>query len=169
LADVRHLAPLARPLEQIGAIGIASPESHLADWREPTRNTNDRVLPGDGVIEFGPILEALRWNGLFDLEIFSDAELAGSLWRKEPTDLAWKALKSSDPSLPPNRLAKQNRSKFYFCRAGHTRGGAVKRTTRWGGLAVLVGVAVCVRCDRGNDGRPRRHGCKETDRDRVGL
>lgn len=61
---------------------------HLADWREPTRNTNDRALPGEGVIEFGPILEALRWNGLFDLEIFSDAELPDSLWQEEPRGLA---------------------------------------------------------------------------------
>ena len=61
---------------------------HLADWREPTRNTNDRALPGEGVIEFGPILEALRWKGLFDLEIFSDAELPDSLWQEEPRGLA---------------------------------------------------------------------------------
>jgi sugar phosphate isomerase/epimerase len=61
---------------------------HIADRREPTRNTNDRVLPGDGTIEFGPILEALRWDGLFDLEIFSDAELPGSLWRQDPAKVA---------------------------------------------------------------------------------
>ena len=60
----------------------------VADRREPTRNTNDRVLPGDGVIEFGPILESLRWDGLFDLEIFSDAELPGSLWQREPAEVA---------------------------------------------------------------------------------
>jgi sugar phosphate isomerase/epimerase len=61
---------------------------HLGDWREPTRNTNDRVLPGDGAVDFGPIVEALCWDGFFDLEIFSDAELAGSLWREEPRSLA---------------------------------------------------------------------------------
>ena len=61
---------------------------HLADWREPTRNTNDRALPGEGLIEFGPILEALKWKGLFDLEIFSDAELPDSLWKEEPCGLA---------------------------------------------------------------------------------
>jgi sugar phosphate isomerase/epimerase len=65
---------------------------HLADWREPTRNTNDRALPGDGVIEFGPILEALQWNGLFDLEIFSDSELPDSLWKEEPRGLAARAV-----------------------------------------------------------------------------
>ena len=49
---------------------------HLADWRGPKRNTNDRVLPGDGVVDFEPILEALRWDGFYDLEIFSDAGAA---------------------------------------------------------------------------------------------
>ena len=61
---------------------------HLADWREPTRNTNDRVLPGDGVVDFGPILDALRWDGFFDLEIFSDPELPDSLWTEDPRELA---------------------------------------------------------------------------------
>jgi sugar phosphate isomerase/epimerase len=67
---------------------------HLADWREPTRNTNDRVLPGDGVIEFGPIVDALRWDGVYDLEIFSDAELEGSLWREDPRELARRGLEA---------------------------------------------------------------------------
>ncbi|MFL5940167.1 MAG: sugar phosphate isomerase/epimerase family protein [Gaiellaceae bacterium] len=61
---------------------------HLADWRDPTRNTNDRVLPGDGAIDFAAILGALAWGGLYDLEIFSDPELDGSLWREDPRDLA---------------------------------------------------------------------------------
>jgi sugar phosphate isomerase/epimerase len=76
------------PLEQVERHRDRIYGVHLADWREPTRNTNDRALPGEGVIEFGPILEALRWNGLFDLEIFSDAELPDSLWQEEPRGLA---------------------------------------------------------------------------------
>jgi sugar phosphate isomerase/epimerase len=76
------------PVEQIERHRDRIYGVHLADWREPTRHTNDRVLPGDGAIEFGPILEALRWDGLFDLEIFSEAELAGSLWREDPRELA---------------------------------------------------------------------------------
>jgi sugar phosphate isomerase/epimerase len=75
------LAQVARHRDRIYGV-------HLADWREPTRNTNDRVLPGDGVIEFAPVLEALRWDGLFDLEIFSDAELSGSLWQQDPREVA---------------------------------------------------------------------------------
>ena len=61
---------------------------HLADWRDPPRNTNDRVLPGDGTIDYGPIVDALRWDGLFDLEIFSDPELPDSLWKEDPRQLA---------------------------------------------------------------------------------
>jgi sugar phosphate isomerase/epimerase len=61
---------------------------HVADWREPTRTTNDRVLPGDGVIDFVPIVETLRWDGLYDLEIFSDPELPDSLWKDDPRELA---------------------------------------------------------------------------------
>ena len=61
---------------------------HVADWRDPTRNTNDRVLPGDGVVDFAPIFEALAWDGLYDLEIFSDPELDGSLWLSDPRELA---------------------------------------------------------------------------------
>jgi sugar phosphate isomerase/epimerase len=84
--DTWHL--WLEPLEQIESHRDRIYGVHVADWREPTRNTNDRVLPGDGVIEFGPLLDALRWDGLFDLEIFSDAELAGSLWKKEPAEVA---------------------------------------------------------------------------------
>ena len=84
--DIWHL--WREPLEQLERHRDRIYGVHIADWREPTRNTNDRVLPGDGVIEFGPILEALRWDGLFDLEIFSDAELRGSLWQEDPRDVA---------------------------------------------------------------------------------
>lgn len=84
--DTWHL--WREPVEQVERHRDRIYGVQLADWREPTRNTNDRVLPGEGVIEFGPILEALRWNGLFDLEIFSDAELPDSLWQEEPRGLA---------------------------------------------------------------------------------
>jgi sugar phosphate isomerase/epimerase len=84
--DTWHL--WREPLEQIERHRERIYGVHLADWREPTRHTNDRVLPGDGTIEFGPILEALRWDGLFDLEIFSEAELDGSLWREDARELA---------------------------------------------------------------------------------
>jgi sugar phosphate isomerase/epimerase len=84
--DVWHL--WNQPLDQIERHRDRIAAVHLSDWRDPTRNTNDRVLPGDGIVEFGPILEALRWTGLYDLEIFSDGELPGSLWREDPRELA---------------------------------------------------------------------------------
>jgi sugar phosphate isomerase/epimerase len=82
------------PLEQIERHRSRIRGVHLADWREPTRNTNDRVLPGDGAIDFGPILDALRWDGLYDLEIFSDPELDGSLWAGDPRELAARGIES---------------------------------------------------------------------------
>jgi sugar phosphate isomerase/epimerase len=88
--DVWHL--WREPLEQIERHRDRIHGVHLADWREPTRSTNDRVLPGDGVVEYGPILDALRWEGLYDLEIFSDSELPGSLWAEDPRDLAQRGL-----------------------------------------------------------------------------
>ena len=90
--DAWHL--WMEPLEQIERHRDRIAGVHLADWREPTRNTNDRVLPGDGVIEFAPILDALRWDGLFDLEIFSDPELPGSLWREDPRELARRGIEA---------------------------------------------------------------------------
>ncbi|MDQ3778586.1 MAG: sugar phosphate isomerase/epimerase [Actinomycetota bacterium] len=77
-----------QPVEQIARHRGRLVGVHLADWRDPTRNTNDRVLPGDGTIDYGPILDALRWEGLYDLEIFSDPELPESLWKEDPRQLA---------------------------------------------------------------------------------
>ena len=52
-----------------------APSVHICDWRDPTRNDFDRVLPGDGIIDLPGIFGALdvaahpQW---VDLEIFSD-------------------------------------------------------------------------------------------------
>lgn len=90
--DVWHL--WNQPLEQIERHRDRIAAVHVSDWRQPTRNTNDRVLPGDGSLQFGPILEALRWEGLYDLEIFSDTELPDSLWRADPRELARRGVKA---------------------------------------------------------------------------
>lgn len=76
------------PVDEIARFRDRIAAVHLADWREPTRNTNDRVLPGDGAIDFGPLLDRLAWDGLYDLEIFSDPQLPDSLWRLDPRELA---------------------------------------------------------------------------------
>jgi sugar phosphate isomerase/epimerase len=90
--DTWHL--WREPLEEIERHRDRVLGVHLADWREPTRNTNDRVLPGEGTIDFGPILDALRWDGLVDLEIFSDAGLPGSLWTEDPRGLARRGIEA---------------------------------------------------------------------------
>jgi sugar phosphate isomerase/epimerase len=90
--DMWHL--WNQPLEEIARHRHRITAVHIADWREPTRNTNDRVLPGDGVIDFRPILDALQWNGLYDLEIFSDSELEGSLWLEDPRELSRRGLEA---------------------------------------------------------------------------
>jgi sugar phosphate isomerase/epimerase len=77
-----------QPLEQLERHRDRIAGFHVADWRDPTRNTNDRVLPGHGVVDFGPIVETLRWEGVYDLEIFSDPELPDSLWKDDPRELA---------------------------------------------------------------------------------
>ena len=52
-ADVRRLAPVEPALEPIERYRDRIAAVHLSDWRDPTRNTNDRVLPGDGVVDYG--------------------------------------------------------------------------------------------------------------------
>lgn len=61
---------------------------HLCDWPagEP-RCLADRVLPGDGLIDFPSLLagiEATGYRGAYCLEIFSDTSLEDSLWTTDP-------------------------------------------------------------------------------------
>jgi sugar phosphate isomerase/epimerase len=56
---------------------------HVADWRDPTRDWADRVLPGDGVADLPGLLGALEaagWQGYYDIEIFSDNGSFGNAW-----------------------------------------------------------------------------------------
>ena len=67
---------------------------HVGDCREPTRGWADRALPGEGVGEIPRILGALEaagWDGLYDIEIFSDdgtfgAEYPDSFWAAPATE-----------------------------------------------------------------------------------
>jgi sugar phosphate isomerase/epimerase len=68
---------------------------HVSDRRPFTRSWKDRVLPGDGVIHLPALLGALeagRYEGWYDLEIFSDNGAFGddyedSLWKLPPADI----------------------------------------------------------------------------------
>lgn len=73
------------------------------DWRDPTRSWCDRVLPGDGAIDLGPLLDAVErtgWAGCWDLEIFSDDGTFGNDFE----DSLWK--------LPAEELARRGRARF---------------------------------------------------------
>ena len=73
---------------------------HLSDVRQPTRGWADRVLPGDGLADLPAIVSALDdagWDGLYDLEIFSDDGTFGqaypdSLWDVPAATLARQGL-----------------------------------------------------------------------------
>ena len=68
---------------------------HICDVRAPTRGWADRLLPGDGCADVPRILRALDsagWDGLYDVEIFSDdgtfgAAYPDSLWAARPDAL----------------------------------------------------------------------------------
>ena len=63
---------------------------HVSDWREPPRSVGDRLIPGDGPIPLAEIFAALEsggFDGWYELEIFSDLDLDGSLWRLDPREL----------------------------------------------------------------------------------
>jgi sugar phosphate isomerase/epimerase len=69
---------------------------HICDVRGETRGWADRVLPGDGIADVALLMGALDtagWNGLYDLEIFSDDGTFGSpypdsLWNVPAPELA---------------------------------------------------------------------------------
>ncbi len=75
---------------------------HVCDWRQPTRGWADRALPGDGDADLPRILRALDeagWNGLYDIEVFSDDGTFGttyddSYWAFEPTEFLHQARSS---------------------------------------------------------------------------
>jgi sugar phosphate isomerase/epimerase len=76
---------------------------HVADWREPTRNWADRVLPGDGASDLAAMIGALDragWDGFYDLEIFSDNGTFGNAW----PDSLW--------DVPAPELARRGKEAF---------------------------------------------------------
>jgi sugar phosphate isomerase/epimerase len=114
LYDVYHLWDGDDVLEHTRShASLVAPSVHICDWRDPTRNDFDRVLPGDGIIDLPGIfgaLEAGGWEGWVDLEIFSDdgsftdQDFEDSLWKQDPLDVvrrgregferAWEARKT---------------------------------------------------------------------------
>ena len=87
---------------------------HVCDVRQPTRGWADRALPGDGVADVATILGALKragWDGLWDIEIFSDdgtfgAAYPDSYWAADPTETIAQARAAFDKcwSLTPQEV-----------------------------------------------------------------
>lgn len=97
LFDVYHLWDTEDLIGEIQRhAGRLVPSVHICDWRDPTRNDFDRVLPGEGIIDLPAIFGALEvggYDGWMDLEIFSDdgsfsdQDFEDSLWKQDPLDV----------------------------------------------------------------------------------
>ena len=94
--DVWHLWNTPSVLDDIRLEAQRFAGVHVSDVRRPTRGWADRVLPGDGGADVPGLLGALEasgWQGLYDLEIFSDNGTFGSsypdsLWDVPADELA---------------------------------------------------------------------------------
>jgi sugar phosphate isomerase/epimerase len=104
--DVWHLWNTPTLFEDIAAEVERIAGVHVCDWREPTRGWCDRALPGDGAADIPAILHALDaagWDGLYDIEIFSDDGTFGS----EYPDSHWAA--------PAEETLRRARAAFERC------------------------------------------------------
>jgi len=98
--DAWHLWNGETLLDDIAAHAGRFAGVHVSDKREPTRTWVDRALPGEGGADIPAILRALDaagWDGLYDIEIFSDdgtfgSELEGSYWAAPPEETLARAV-----------------------------------------------------------------------------
>ena len=94
--DVWHLWNTPTLLDDVRREARRFAGVHVSDVRSPTRSWADRLLPGDGVADVPAVLGALEdagWDGLYDLEVFSDngtfgSAHEGSLWDVPAGELA---------------------------------------------------------------------------------
>jgi sugar phosphate isomerase/epimerase len=111
--DVWHLWNTPTLFDDIAAYVGRFAGVHVSDYREPTRSFADRLLPGDGVIDLPPILDALDaagWDGLYDIEIFSDngtfgAAYPDSLWDADAAEVLPRARESFLRAWDATRVA----------------------------------------------------------------
>jgi sugar phosphate isomerase/epimerase len=113
LFDVYHLHDTENVIADTVKYGSRiAPSVHICDWRDPTRNDFDRVLPGDGIIDLPAVFGALdvtahpKW---VDLEIFSDdgsfsdLDFEDSLWKQKPADVLARAKAGFDAAWEARR------------------------------------------------------------------
>jgi sugar phosphate isomerase/epimerase len=113
LYDVYHLHDTDNVLADTVSYGSRiSPSVHICDWRDPTRNDFDRVLPGDGIIDLPGIfgaLDAVAHPKWVDLEIFSDdgsfseMDFEDSLWKQPAPDVIARAKAGYDAAWEARR------------------------------------------------------------------
>jgi sugar phosphate isomerase/epimerase len=85
LLDVYHVWQEENLLDKISQVGDKIFTVHISDWREPPRSLNDRMVPGEGIIAWKPILHAIEatgYQGYYDVEIFSQ-----ELWQSDYVDV----------------------------------------------------------------------------------
>jgi sugar phosphate isomerase/epimerase len=93
--DTWHLWDTPNLLEDIREHAARIVGVHVNDWRADTRGWNDRVLPGDGVVDLPAIFGALDaggYDGWYDLEVLSDDgtfedDYADSVWKLSPGEV----------------------------------------------------------------------------------
>ncbi len=89
--DIWHVWREPHIAERIAQLGEQIFGVHICDWPvgEP-RGLQDRVLPGEGMIDLPALLGAIErtgYSGAYCLEIFSDENLPDSLWRADPAQV----------------------------------------------------------------------------------
>jgi sugar phosphate isomerase/epimerase len=102
IADTWHFWDVPNALDHLTKHADRIIGVQINDWREPPRSWCDRVLPGDGQIDFPSIYAALEkggYDGWYDVEVFSDSGLFGadypdSLWKVPADELARRAVRS---------------------------------------------------------------------------
>jgi sugar phosphate isomerase/epimerase len=118
--DVWHLWNTPTLYDDIAAEVDRFAGVHICDYREPTRGWADRAFPGDGTADVPGILRALDaagWDGLYDIEIFSDDGTFGNAY----PDSYWAA--------PAEETLARARSAFERCWSMHLTPQGVEETT----------------------------------------
>jgi sugar phosphate isomerase/epimerase len=118
--DVWHLWNTPTLYDDIAAEVDRLAGVHVCDYREPTRGWADRALPGEGSAHVPNILRALDaagWDGLYDIEIFSDDGTFGNAY----PDSYWAA--------PPEETLARARDAFERCWSMHLTPQGVEETT----------------------------------------
>ena len=107
--DVWHLWNCPRLLAEIARHSDRIVGVHVSDVRDPTRSFADRLLPGDGIADLTPIVQALDragWRSFYDLELFSDdgtfgSSHEGSLWAVPVAELAERGRAALQAAVAP--------------------------------------------------------------------